>query len=209
MDGELVVNSQKGTREKVGSAWGFTKKKNTRKNRRIKHTNVFRMLRGTQQETLVLSGSNTHAFAKSVLVGGTASLLLSISLTGLGIESAEILETCVNLRSCYLSQNKIVNFPMCVLKLPHLKTFDLSSNMLYNLDALKHIEHCGPELIALDLQDNTVTHDKKYREYVVSKMPFLMSLDGIIVSPWEFHPLLCKYYRPQVHNENRSESIKT
>ena len=193
----LTVDFNKEIAEDVGNnAWILSHKKNNKKNRRIKSTNVFRMLRGAKHDTLVLSGANTLSFAKSVLVSPTASILISINLTALGIVNAEIFESCINLQSCYLSQNKIENIPIAIIKLRHLRILDISNNLLYDLNSLKNIEHSSTSLIALNLQDNTVSQDKNYREYIVNRLPNLMSLDGVIVSPWEFHPLLYKYYKP-------------
>ena len=83
----LTVDFDKQIIEDPGNnAWVFSQKKNNKKIRRIKSTNVFRMLRGAKNDTLVLSGSNNLAFAISVLAGPTASLLISINLTALDIE---------------------------------------------------------------------------------------------------------------------------
>jgi len=162
-----------------------------------RQTNLTPLLSGGRLEFMTMNGTRSRPLFTSILSSPSAYWFISIELHECGLQSAEILEMCVNLKSVYLPKNRITAVPKCITKLTKLKIMDLRNNEINDYeDGLRYLRFSPHALEVLILTGNGVAGHPHYRLTLHDMAPHLTVLDAHLLTSFERHPVLKDYYTP-------------
>ena len=72
---------------------------------------------------------------------------------------------------------------VCLQSLAGLEHLELHSNQLGRLDDINSLRKYNSSLRTLNLQGNPVAEEKTYQDLILRRLPHLVHLDGLPVSP--------------------------
>jgi hypothetical protein len=111
--------------------------------------------------------------------------LETLWINGNKLEFLDDLDGCMRLQHLYAQDNRLNTLDGSIPSLKHLRTLVLSNNALSNLEAVLAVLVNFPHLETLDLSDNPVAEEDRYRARVLKALPQLHSLDGLRVKATE------------------------
>lgn len=116
-------------------------------------------------------------------LGTDLRTLAYLNVSRCGLRSLDGTNGLTNLEELVANNNEICDTGPCT-NLPKIKKISLKGNQISSVGALSFLALCD-SLTILDLLDNPITANEKYRDAVKDKIPQLSVLDGVAFCPQE------------------------